>query len=191
MNKKARIRSFKMLYCILATRERQFLQKLFVTLAVFLFTTLLPANGIAQSASTCQQAFMIVKTAEKYHYKPRPVDDRFSELVFTKFIELLDPSGIFFTRDEVVQLEASKFALDEEILNKKCVFIKEVTKLYNRKLSFADSLINSFKDKKFNFNQADTLTFRKDEIYVGHEQLIDRWRKLVKLQVLSSYLSNA
>ena len=134
---------------------------------------------------------MIVKTAEKYHFEPKPVDNRFSELVFTKFIELLDPAGMFFTRDEVVQLDASRFALDEEILNKKCVFINEITKLYNRKLSFADSLVNSFKDKKFNFNQADTLTFRKDEIYIGHEQLIDRWEKLVKLQVLSSYLSNA
>lgn len=144
--------------------------------------------SLAQTIPFCQSAFELVKTAEKYHYDPRPVDDKFSELVFSEFIKLLDPYGLIFTSNEVGQLEISKIKIDEEILNQECSFVKDVTELYKSKLSFIDSLVNGFQDKEFDFNRIDTLIIKKQDVYVPNEQFIEKWKKWVKYQFLSSYL---
>ena len=172
---------------IVVFMKRQSFIHFMIVVAILSFS--FPNQCNAQSSSICDKALMIVKTAEKYHYNPRPADDNFSALVFDEFIGLLDPGGTLFARDEIDQLVSFKYTLDEEILNKKCDFVNEVTKLYNRKLLFVDSLINSINAQDLDFNRQDTLTYCKDEIYVGHMQLIERWSGIIKLQVLSSYLS--
>ena len=148
-----------------------------------------PNQIIAQSLTTCEKALLIIKTAEIYHYNPRIIDDKFSELVFDEFVSLLDPEGTIFTIDEITRLESSKYTLDEDILNNKCDFVIETGKLYHNKLLWLDSLINTIKVQGLDFNRQDTLHFSKEEIYVDNKQLIERWNGIIKIQVLSSYLS--
>jgi len=159
----------------------------FITLMAACF--FLPTMVINAQYSMSEKALMIVKTAEKYHYNPRPIDDNFSALVFEEFIGQLDPDGTIFTKDEIDQLASYKYKLDEEILNNKYDFVSEVTILYSKKLLFIDSLVNSFTIQELDLLREDTLFFSKDEIYLNYEQLIKKWKGLIKIQVLSSYLS--
>ncbi|NOU46380.1 MAG: carboxy terminal-processing peptidase [Bacteroidales bacterium] len=144
----------------------------------------------SQNMGFCDRAALIVKTAEKYHYNPRAVDDKFSELVFSNFINILDPYGFYFTHSEYEQLEQYKYSIVEDIIQHKSGFLQKSTQLYLNKLLFVDSLITSFENHEFDFNQNDIITFTKTTQFVSRNQLIDRWEKSIKLHILTSYFSD-
>jgi carboxyl-terminal processing protease len=144
-----------------------------------------------QKLSISQQAYDIVKTVEKYHFSPKPVDNNFSETVFEEFIALLDPSGIIFSIEDIKKLEEFKTDIDDEILNKNCVIVEETSLLYQKKLHYIDSLINNLDNFKSDFTLKDSLTFNIDEIYESNENFVRRWENLIKAQILSSCLSNS
>jgi len=162
--------------------------RLFFLLTI-LFTNCISIRGYSQS-STCKKALMIIKTAEKYHYEPKAIDDNFSKLVFNEFMDFLDPKKLYFTKEEVTELEAFKNSIDDEILEQNCSFIEKITSLYAKKHSFADSLINTFKTRKFNFSQNETITFKEKEEFVCHDELVEKWRKLVKIEILYTYFNS-
>ena len=53
----------------------------------FIFIIFFGFYSFAQKSNFSNQANMIVKTAEKFHYSPRPLNDEFSAFTFDKFID--------------------------------------------------------------------------------------------------------
>jgi carboxyl-terminal processing protease len=147
-----------------------------------------PMHG--QKINYCEQASAIVKSANKYHYAPRAVDDQFAELLFPQFIELLDPSADYFTTADIAQLEAIKHTIDNDIQSQNCTFLEVATALYHKRLLFVDSLLTTFQTKKFTFTQSDTIALKLQADYLTQKQLISKWERLIKLKILSSYYSN-
>ena len=147
------------------------------------------SQSLAQPTSVCQQASRIVHTATQHHIAPRPVDDAFSEIVFTSTLQSLDAHHLLFSRNEWAQLARFKHTLDEEINDQHCSFVSEVTLLYRAKLLSADSLLQHFQGETFNVHRTDSITFHKDGRFDQQEPLADRWRKRIHLQMLLADLS--
>ncbi len=159
----------------------------FQIISLLLGLCLVSAN--AQN-SICNEALMIVKTAEKYHYQPRAVDNDFSELVFSGFITLLDPYGLYLSKSELEELEEAKYSIDDEILNQSCFFLKKATDVFRNKLLSIDSLLTSFETRDFDYNIDDSITIINGSVLHSDNQRMNQWEKMIKLQVLSSYFSN-
>jgi carboxyl-terminal processing protease len=144
----------------------------------------------AQSRSSlhAQKAYMLVKTLEKYHYRPASFNDRLSEKLFDDFIENLDPNALYFTEDEIVALSPWNKKLDDEVLSKSTVFLEEITELYRRKLQEADTLLGIILSKPIDFNIKDTLFFDKKQSssrYAKDEKKLKlRWLKWLKYELL-------
>lgn len=68
----------------------------FIALVFGIF--LLPETSSAQPDQVCQQDFKIVKTADKYHFNPRPLNDAFSQRVFDAFIKMLDVDDYYLQK---------------------------------------------------------------------------------------------
>lgn len=139
--------------------------------------------------SICNEALMIVKTAEKHHFQPRAVDNEFSELVFSGFIKLLDPYGIYLSKSELEELEEAKYSIDDEIINQKCYFLTKATDLYSNKLRSIDSMLRSFEAGNFDYTIDDSITIIKGRVLQSDHQMRSQWERLLKLQVLTSYFS--
>jgi carboxyl-terminal processing protease len=77
-------------------------RKIFLLVVVVLATTV---SAGKKEVSTARKASTLIKTIQKYHYKPRPVDDSLSSLIFDQFLKALDPYGCFFTKEIVKDLE--------------------------------------------------------------------------------------
>ncbi|MEO0898809.1 MAG: carboxy terminal-processing peptidase [Bacteroidota bacterium] len=142
-----------------------------------------------QASFPCDQAIMLVKTVEKYHIKPRSVDDQFAELVFKSLLEKLDPQKMLFSLEDIQQVASLKTEIDDNILEGNCTFVNEVAKRYTNKLAFVDSLLLAYQTQTLDFSLSDTFTYRKDPRYLSHDQLLDKWKKYIKLQILSAYVS--
>lgn len=155
---------------------------------VLFLTSLFTIKTFAQNSSTCEQAYMIVKTAEKFHYNPRPVNDNFAELVFSRMIDLLDYKALIFTKEDIENLEQIKLEIDDNILNKECTFLQQITQLYYKRLIETDSLILSFNNKKIDFNKKDSVIFQKDNISLNRFELSNKWEKELKMKIILSCL---
>src|SRR5688572_23183054 len=97
----------------------------------------------AQFSRPVNDAFLITRMAEKFHFQPKPVNDSFSSNIYRKLLKELDGNRIFFTADDIKALSAFQFSIDDEIKNKRSAFLSLLTKIYNDRISKADTMISS------------------------------------------------
>ena len=158
----------------------------FIVLAELLLST---NDSFAQSPSVCTQASKIVETADRYHYRPRPLDDAFSKDAFDAFVQGLDSDGLLLTQEDRDYLALLGSTIDDNIRDRQCLFLEKATGLFRRRLLATDSLLKTFQQKVFKLDQKDSLVVARDSNYVHRDQWEEKWRKSVKLQMLSSHFS--
>jgi carboxyl-terminal processing protease len=157
--------------------------------AVFSFPAF-PSGGKAKEVPIAAQAYMIVKTAQKYHYAPKPVNDSFSAVVYESFLHILDPYGTLFTDETIAKLDGFKFSLDDQIKQQKTTFLDSATALYLRQLHVADSLVRKLKYEEINCAADDTLWLGGDAVYGKQSNLHKKWEQWITYMVLWSYHTN-
>jgi carboxyl-terminal processing protease len=151
------------------------------TLLLIVTGLLLPVGySFAQlTAKTANNAFLITRMAEIYHVQPRPVDRGFSSDLFTLTIKALDADKIYFSREDLLQLEPYRFSLDRELLDKKEDFLKLLISLFDQRIRETDSLLNLFSAKAVPLISGDIYTVAEDTAFAAGAAL--RAAKLYKL----------
>jgi carboxyl-terminal processing protease len=148
------------------------------------------AGGVTKDVPVAAQAYMIVTTAERYHYAPKPVNDSFSAVVYKSFLHMLDPYGTLFTDETIAKLDGFKFSLDDQIKQRKTTFLDSATALYLRQLHVADSLVRTLKYEEINCAAADTLWLGGDDVYGRQSNLHKKWEQWITYMILWSYHTN-
>jgi carboxyl-terminal processing protease len=156
-------------------------------LIVFLFSSI---RSAAQSThSTADIAFTITRMAEIYHVQPRPVDKTFSFDLFAQMIRTLDADKIYFTGNDIRKLSSYQYALDDELLNKKEDFLKELIAMYTKKINQTDSILDFLSKSRFNLNLSETYTVSEDSSFAPDETLRKiKLYKLVKRNTIETIL---
>src|SRR5450631_2665955 len=154
-------------------------------LIIFLFSFL---DSPAQTTqSTAGIAFTITRMAEIYHVQPRPVDKTFSIDLFFLMIRALDADKIYFSGEDIQQLNAYKNELDDQLLNKKEDFLRKLIILYTRKINQTDSILDILSKSRFDLNLNETYTVSEDSIFAPNDALRKiKLYKLVKRNVLET-----
>jgi carboxyl-terminal processing protease len=121
------------------------------------------------------------------HFVVKEINDDFSELVYKGFIEGLDPSKRYFTQEDLKEFSKYKYQIDNQLLEDdvsfyNLVYDRFLDKVQNAKSYYGDLLAQPFKFKKNEFIDIDydQVPFAKNE-----NELIDYWRKQLKLNTLS------
>lgn len=125
---------------------------------------------------------------EKYHVKPRPIDDQYSKAVFRLLLDQIDPENNLFTQNEIKQLAAYETKLDDELNGQISDFITILTQLYKNQLQKAEAIIQKITSKAFNFEQKQTITkFANDTLIfpADETEATLRWERKLKFRVLS------
>jgi carboxyl-terminal processing protease len=161
-----------------------------VILCCLAFITYLYA-GSTKNTSIASQAVMIIKTAEKYHYLPKPVNDTFSEVVYGSFLHMLDPYGIIFSDESVRKLDSFKFALDNQIKEQKTAFLETATSLYVGQLHSVDSIIKEISKEEFDLTINDTLWLNSKTVWGKQRDLKRKWEQWIKYLILWTIHNNA
>jgi len=115
------------------------------------------------------------------------MNDDFSEQVFNSFINGLDPSKRYFTQQDLKEFSKYKYQIDNQLLQDDLSFYKLVYGRFIEKIKNAKSYYGDLLAQPFNFNKNETvdLDFDKVPFAKNDNQLIDYWRKQLKLQTLS------
>jgi len=132
----------------------------------------------------------VVVAMEHEHYSPRQLDDSFSSKTYHKLFDWMDNRKLFFTKQDMKQLSAYEFSIDDQIKNRQTVFFDSFEAIYLRRTKFVEQFYQSLLEKPFSFNGNEkVITDPAIEDYADGEQgLKDKWMLNLKYWTLIKYV---
>jgi len=125
------------------------------------------------------------------HYSHKPIDDTLSRAAFTLFTKQLDAQKRFLLQPDIDRLSTYTLRIDDEINNGVIVLPTVAAQIMEQRVTQVRDLVRSIIAGELSLNQKEQLetdqeklTYCKDET-----ELRERWRKIVKYQILVRYLN--
>jgi carboxyl-terminal processing protease len=156
--------------------------------AIVCFMFISPAFGQVKEAGSLRKEAMLLRAMlEKNHYSPRILDDKLSQQVFYRFVNMLDPHHLYFTASDLKALTIYKLKIDNELNGDSWEFLPFITNLYKQKLIISEKSASEILQQPFDFSvkqvisfsAADSAGFARDE-----KDFTMRWEKWLKYETL-------
>lgn len=124
---------------------------------------------------------------QKGHYVQKDINDDFSKHVYDEFIKALDGSKRYFTQADLREFSQFKYTIDDQIKAMNIDFYKLVYNRFLQKLTDAKTYYRGILKNPFDYTKEEEINLDYEKIpYAENEKnLINYWRKQLKLQVLS------
>ena len=131
--------------------------------------------------------FVLKNILTRGHYVVKDMNDDFSKSVFEDFIDGLDPSKRYFTQKDIKEFSQYKFQIDNQLQRDDLTFYNLVYNRFIEKIKNAKSYYGELLAQPFNYNKNEEIDLDYDKVPFAknNNQLIDYWRKQLKLQTLS------
>ena len=164
---------------------------------IFLLTFLLFANSFTAFASKTDNGtdpekdkvliFVLKNILTRGHFVEKDLNDDFSEIVYKSFIDGLDPSKRYFTQEDLKEFSQYKFEIDNQLKENDLSFYNLVYGRFLEKIKNAKSYYAELLKEPFNYNKEETIDidYEKIPFAKNNNELINYWRKQLKLNVLS------
>ncbi len=125
---------------------------------------------------------------ERGHYSPVAFDDNFSQKVYKKYINGIDPTKRFFYQSDINEFAKYENSIDDLIKTKDLTFFELTNSRLLQRIHESRSIYEEILDKPFDFSKDEEINLDYDKLpYAKNKkELTDRWRKQLKFSVLSS-----
>lgn len=134
----------------------------------------------------------ILKNAlETYHYRGMVINDEVSQKAFAQYLKKVDASKQFFTKQDVKDLEAFQFKMDDEMMNGDYALIEKALTVLKKRVATAELLRKEIFKTQFDFTNNDTIQVdpEKREWTADEKQWKENLRLTFKQATLNKYLS--
>ncbi|MFY0630647.1 MAG: carboxy terminal-processing peptidase [Flavobacteriaceae bacterium] len=120
------------------------------------------------------------------HFVEKKLNDDFSLFVFKDFIDGLDPSKRYFTQADIKEFSKYKYQIDNQLKESNIDFYKLVYGKFLKKIKSAKKYYGAILKEPFNYKKKEIIDvdFSKAPFAANDNQLIDYWRKQLKLQTI-------
>jgi carboxyl-terminal processing protease len=141
------------------------------------------------------------------HYSKLEYNDELSKRTYDQYLNKLDFQKQFFTKEDIAKFQKYEYLLDDMMktpgkisafnlddyqskLAKQFEFYNLVTSTYKSRIEEYEKLSNDYMDKPFNYFKLDSLEydFEKRDYVKSDTELRERWRKILKYQVIGRYM---
>jgi carboxyl-terminal processing protease len=143
-------------------------------------------NNVADPEKDKVLIYVLKNILTRGHFVVKDMNDDFSEQVFNSFVDGLDPSKRYFTQEDLKEFSQYKYEIDNQLLQDDLTFYKLVYNRFLTKIKNAKSYYGALLEEPFNFNNNETIDLNYEEIPFAKNdnELVDYWRKQLKLQTL-------
>jgi len=154
--------------------------------------------GLVNARPTTYQAnrakllsYMISKELSNKHYSHKAIDDDLSETAYKLYLKQLDPLKRFFLQKDVDFLGEYTFQLDNELNSGDLRFAQIAGDLLQERAASVEKMVDELLSQGFSFTKVDKLETdpKKLDFCKSESELRERWRKSLKYQVISRYLT--
>jgi len=134
-----------------------------------------------------QLARQISSVLEKFHYGQRLLDDSLSKEVFKQMFDFLDSEKKFFLKSDHEYFKTWELSIDDALKKGDLSFVKELNDLYVRRVEERLGEVPEILGRPMDFTKDETLELDGDKIdyALTVDDIRERWRKLLKYQVLT------
>ncbi|PIE59892.1 MAG: tail-specific protease [Desulfobulbus propionicus] len=134
-------------------------------------------------------AYILSRQLPAQHFSHDPLDNTLSQEAFALYIRQLDPRKRFLLLADVEQLEAFASHIGEELRHGRIVLPDAGEQLLDERIRQVQDFIDPLMSSNFDFNKDEYLETdpKKLGYAVDLPSLKDRWRKILKMQILDSY----
>ncbi len=164
---------------------------LFSALTAFLFlgASFTMDNGIEDKEKESILIRTMLDGFSNYHFSPHDLDDNFSQNMFELYLKRLDGRKRFLIQDDVNQLRLFAKELDDEIQQGSYKFFDLSVRAIDAGTERAEKYFKEIIASDFSFDTDESFEMDGDkrEYAKGEETLKDRWRKILKYEVLNRY----
>ncbi|MCF6188253.1 MAG: S41 family peptidase, partial [Desulfobulbaceae bacterium] len=137
-------------------------------------------------------AYMLSHQLPAQHYSHVPFDDELSKKAFDLYLRQLDPRKRFLLQSDVDELGAFSEHIDDELRRGRMVLPDAGMQILDERIRQVQAMLEPIMKDGFDPNREDYLESDPKKITwaAGREELRDRWRRVLKLQVLDEYLNS-
>ena len=131
---------------------------------------------------------LLAYVLEKGHYSPIAMDDEFSEKVYDKYLNSLDPFRRYFVQSDIEEFKVYEDSIDDFIKNKDLKFFDLTYNKLLKRMDESEAIYKDALDKPFNFNLDESISvdYEKIPFAKNKKELYQIWEKQLKFSVLSS-----
>lgn len=135
--------------------------------------------------------YMIRQQLATNHYNPKDLDDRFSKAAFDLHLKQLDFQKRFLLKKDVERLRSFSTRIDDEINSGEMELPAVSAQLLNERVTQAREMVRGLLTETFDLRQKDSMETdpEKLEYCATQQELRERWRKVLKLQIVNRYLN--
>lgn len=125
------------------------------------------------------------------HYKPATVDDKFSENVFNKYLEYIDPSKRFLLQSDYDLFKKDYHNLDDYYKSENLGFYNSTVDTIYKRIADAEKYSMDALSKPFDFNQKENfnIDYKTSKFAKDKTEAKDLWRKYLKYNVMLEIIS--
>lgn len=126
---------------------------------------------------------------ENYHITKKDLDDNVSKNAFALYVERIDYGKQFLIESDVDELEKFESEFDDQMGEGRLKVIDVTSRIMKKRIPFVRDHVKAILKKDFNFKKKEAYeTDSKKRKFVDSEKALkERWRKLIKLEVLVQY----
>ncbi|OSY87493.1 peptidase S41 [Tenacibaculum holothuriorum] len=131
--------------------------------------------------------YVLKNILSRFHYVQKELNDDFSEHVYKNFIDGLDPNKRYFTQEDLKEFSQYKYSIDDQLQKSNIDFYKLVYGRFLEKMKSAKNTYRAVLANPFDYNKKEKINIDYDKVpFAKNEvELVDYWRKQLKLSVLS------
>ena len=124
------------------------------------------------------------------HFNPKDINDNFSQKVYKKYFEDMDPEKNIFLSEDIEKLKRYEKRIDDEIKGAPVEFFLEVSKIFNKRVEDAGKVYKDILTKPFDFSSNETIVTDSKKLHFAKNdsQLKDYWRKRLKYLALDRFV---
>lgn len=128
----------------------------------------------------------IVQLLEQQHLLRKPIDDELSRTAFATYLDRLDSSKMFLLRKDRDALARFSDKIDDELRSGSLELAHEGTRIFVARVEVVEKLVAELLAAPFDHSDEEWIELdpKKVEVATTEDELRDRWRRRLELEVL-------
>lgn len=126
----------------------------------------------------------------QWHYDPKAIDDSLSVSVYDEYLKTLDFGKRYFTQADSALLDRYRYEIDDQILAGDTMFFHSATSVFKTRMEMVAASLDSLLATPMDFTVEETLDPNDTTYARDMTQVMDRWRRYLKYNVLTRLYSD-
>ncbi|HEY1006022.1 MAG TPA: carboxy terminal-processing peptidase, partial [Sphingobacteriaceae bacterium] len=153
-------------------------------------------DGVENLQPDPQQSLItreLVNLIENFHYKKVALNDSVSNVIYTRYLEALDPTRSYFLKSDVEQFEKFRNTFDDDLsegdLSAPFFMYNVFQKRYIERINYSLNQIG----KPFDFTRTETYTYNREKLpyFADLSESDKNWQKRIKYELLNLKLAGS